>query len=90
MPVEKADRYTLYVLDKSEKILHILDARETSPEEEEKQMHKDFQQFDGQSVKNINNQVAKLAESRRDAYHSHRNKIVSIYECKNSVCQPVL
>jgi len=68
IPIEKKQRYTLYVLDRYQKKLHILDPKETSPENEEKE--------ENECKKNKERFEKKTKKIKFD-YHSHRNKIVS-------------
>ena len=81
IPMEKHDRYVLYVLDKYKHKVHIIDPRETTPEEFEKEKIKvdKVDQKEASRVLQKNEAAEKERERQFQEYHVHKSAIVSIY-----------
>ena len=81
IPMEKHDRYVLYVLDKYKHKVHIIDPRETTPEEFEKEKI-DVDKLDEKEASRVlqeNEDAEKERERQFQEYHVHKSAIVSIY-----------
>ena len=81
IPMEKDDRYVLYVLDKYKNKVHIIDPRETTPEEFEKEkIHiEKLSPEEASRVLQKNEDARKERERQFQEYHVHKTAIVSIY-----------
>ena len=81
IPMEKHDRYVLYVLDKYKYKVHIIDPREATPEEFEKEKI-DVDKLDIKEASRVlqeNEDAKKERERQFQEYHVHKSAIVSIY-----------
>ena len=81
IPMEKHDRYVLYVLDKYKHKVHIIDPRETTPEEFEKEKI-DMDKLDPHEACRVlqeHEDAQKERERQFQEYHAHKLAIVSIY-----------
>ena len=81
IPMEKHDRYVLYVLDKYKHKVHIIDPRETTHEEFEKEkIHIDkLTAEEASRVLHENEDARQKRERQFQEYHVHKSAIVSIY-----------
>ena len=79
--MEKHDRYVLYVLDKYKHKVHIIDPRETTHEEFEKEkIHIDkLTAEEASRVLQENEDAREKRERQFHEYHVHKSAIVSIY-----------
>nr|XP_045089557.1 myosin-1B-like [Aegilops tauschii subsp. strangulata] len=78
IPMEKHDRYVLYVLDKYKHKVHIIDPQETTPEEFEKEKI-DMDKLDlieASRVLQENEDAKKERERQFQEYHVHKSAIV--------------
>ena len=84
MPLEKEDRYTLFVLDKYRRKLQIIEPEETSLEELKRQewlkKQRDVHERDGKLSKQIAHMEINEAskEKEHNKYHNHKDKLVRI------------
>lgn len=84
MPLEKEDRYILFVLDRYTRKLQIIEPQETSPEELKKQQH--LKNLRDQAVDDdrVNKAIAEMEineekkEKEHKKYHNHKDKVVRI------------
>ena len=81
IPMEKHDRYVLYVLDKYKHKVHIIDPRETTHKEFEKEkIHiGKLTQEEACRVLQENEDAKEERERQFHEYHVHKLAIVSIY-----------
>ena len=81
IPMEKHDRYVLYVLDKYKHKVHIIDPRETTHEEFEKEKIDIGKLTEEEACRVLEeNEDAKEERERQfQEYHVHKSAIVSIY-----------
>jgi hypothetical protein len=81
IPLEKDHRYVLYMLDKYKNKVHIIDPREATPEEFEKEKvdidHLD--PFEADRILRENEQAEEERKIQFQEYHVHKSAIVSIY-----------
>ena len=79
--MEKHDRYVLYVLDKYKHKVHIIDPREMTPEEFEKEKI-DIDKLHPKEACRVlqeHEDAKKERERQFQEYHVHKSAIVSIY-----------
>ena len=82
IPMEKHDRYVLYVLDKYKHKVHIIDPRETTHEKFEKEKidtDKLTEEEEAYRVLQENEDAREERERQFQEYHVHKSAIVSIY-----------